>query len=915
MFSTTKTKLCIALGLSFLSFEALSQEIFKQVEKDAKGTVTFAVIDQSKVNSSARMADNILYATLNMKNDDELRLLKSETDEKGVTHNKHQQYYKGIKVEYGTYTTHEQKGLISVISGDFKPVGNLNTKAALSEEKALAAALKFTGAKSYMWEHAGEEAWLKNEHAADHAHEKTANTDEVTFKPKGELVICENFSQGGGSYRLAYKFDIYAKSPISRNYVYVDAQTGEILHTNAIIKHINATGTAATRYNGSKSITTDQVSSTSYRLRETTRGLGIETYNCKKGTNYSTAVDFTDNDNNWTSAEFNNTAKDNAALDAHWGAQMVYDYWKNTHNRNSYDNAGAKIKSYVHFDVNYDNAYWNGSVMTYGDGSGTYFDALTSLDVCAHEIGHAICEKTANLAYQKESGAMNEGFSDIWGACVEYFAAPTKQTWLIGEDIERRAGHASLRSMSNPNAEGQPDTYGGTYWKTINCGTPTQANDYCGVHTNSGVLNYWFYLLSVGGSGTNDIGSAFSVTGITIDKAAKIAYRTEANYLSANSTFANARTGAIQAATDLYGAGSAEVIATTKAWYAVGVGADYTAPCTTPAVPTGLATSSLASTSVTLNWTANGATSYNVQYKATSATAWTSTTSATNSKAITGLTANTAYQFQVAGVCTSSSAWSASATFTTPATTTAYCASKGNSVTDEWIASVKLARGTTTVFNNVSGANAGYGNFTATSYAVGKGGAAYTITITPGWRSTAYAEGYAVWIDYNNNGVFTDAGEQVFSKAASTATPASGSFTVPTTSATGNVRMRVSMKYNGVATSCEAFSYGEVEDYTLNLGGTALARADEENEVATTTAVVNSYSVYPNPVSDVLNVAFDNLGENSTVRIVNMAGMEVHSSKVESKYFQINVNNLARGLYIISIADEKGVTNHKFVKE
>jgi Zn-dependent metalloprotease len=93
---------------------------------------------------------------------------------------------------------------------------------------------------------------------------------------------------------------------------------------------------------------------------------------------------------------------------------------------------------------------------------------------------------------------MNEGFSDIWDS-IEFAAAPTKATWLIGEDIELRTGRTALRSMSDPNAEGQPDTYKGT----PSGGTA----DSGGVHTNSGVLNHWFYILAVGKSGTNDIGS------------------------------------------------------------------------------------------------------------------------------------------------------------------------------------------------------------------------------------------------------------------------------------------------------------------------------------------------------------------------------------------------------------------------
>ncbi len=903
MLQSNKIKLFSILGLSLFSLESMAQDYFKTVEKNNKGTVSFATIDQTKVSASSRVSGNLLRNALGLRAEDELRVVKTETDEKGFTHDKHEQFYKGVRVEYGTYTTHTQKGLVSVISGDFKQVGTIATVPSLTEQTALKYALKHVGAKQYMWEDAKEEEWLK----------QSSGDANATFMPKGELVICENFAKGDGSHVLAYKFNVYAKSPISRDYIYVDATTGEVIHKNAIIKHVNATGTAATRYSGSRTITTDQLSSTSYRLRETTRGLGIETYNCKKGTNYSTAVDFTDTDNNWSDGNYtaSSTTKDNAALDAHWGAAVTYDYWKLTHNRNSFDNAGAKIKSYVHFDLNYNNAYWNGSVMTYGDGSGTGgFNVLTSLDVCGHEIGHAICEKTANLAYQKESGAMNEGFSDIWGACIEAYGrnggVPNTNSWLIGEDIEMRSGKISLRSMSNPNANSQPDTYGGTYW-VAQTGTPTSNNDYLGVHTNSGVLNYWFYLLSVGGSGTNDISKAFSVTGIGMDKAAKIAYRTESVYLSANSTFANARTGAIQAATDLYGAGSAEVIATTKAWYAVGVGADYVVACTTATVPTTLSTSALASTSVTLNWASTGATSYNVQYKTAAATTWTSTTSTTNSKAITGLVAGTAYQFQVASVCTTTSAWSATGTFTTPTVTITYCASKGNSVADEWIGKVVLG-----TINNTTGANAGYGNFTNLSTNLVRS-SANTISVTKAWTSTAYAEGVAVWIDYNKNGVFTDAGEQVLNSAASKTATVSGSFTVPATALTGSTRMRVSMKYNGVATSCETFSYGEVEDYTVNITTAAFAR--DENNVATENSANNSYSIYPNPASDVLNVSFDNLSETATVRIISISGAEVYNSKATSKTFGINVNGLSKGLYIISIADENRVVNHKFIKE
>jgi Zn-dependent metalloprotease len=302
-----------------------------------------------------------------------------------------------------------------------------------------------------------------------------------------------------------------------------------------------------------------------YRLRDYSRGNGIETYNLNHSTSISNAVDFTDNDNNWTASEFHNANKDYGALDAHWGAMMTYDYFKNVHGRNSYDNNNAVLKNYVHYRTNYDNAGWNQlyHYMVYGDGY-TKFDILTALDVIAHEIGHGVCQFSADLVYSGESGALNEGLSDIWGASVENWATTDKQTWLIGEDITLQA--PALRSMSNPNDYAQPDTYGGgAYWTGPNAE----------VHINSGIMNHWFYILSVGKSGINGIGNAYDVTGISISKAEKIAYRAESVYMTANTTFANARTYAIQAAIDLYVICSPEVISTTNAWYAVGVGNEY----------------------------------------------------------------------------------------------------------------------------------------------------------------------------------------------------------------------------------------------------------------------------------------------------------------------------------------------------
>ena len=726
------SKIALVLSVSLFAIDGSAQDSAKNVKQkvvDENGKPSLITFNE---NSTYKSTDSkkVLTEQLELKDNSTFSTMKTESDKSGYAHEKFQLYHQGVKVEYATYSLHSKNGKLTSMSGEYYDIKNESTTPSISKETAFNKAVNQIGASTYLWEN-------------------PENASKIGYhKPEGELVFLPSMIDQGEKntnqkVRLAYKFDIYATSPVSRGDLYIDAITGEALYYNATIKHlgeyshakshtINGVGAkntnaakalfvsanAATRYSGTQSIQT-ALSGSSYILSDATRGNGVQTFNMKKGTNYSAAVNFTDIDNNWTATEFNNANKDNAALDAHWGAEKTYDYFSAVHGRNSYDNLGAAIKSYVHYDLAYDNAYWNGSVMTYGDGSDTYFDALTSIDVAGHEIGHAVCEKTANLAYQKESGAMNEAFSDIWGACIEYYAAPGKSTWLIGEDIERRAGRLALRSMSDPKSEGQPDTYGGTNWKLIECGTPTQANDYCGVHTNSGVLNHWFYILTIGKSGTNDIGNSYNVTGINIDKAAKIAYRLESVYLSANSTYANARTYGIQAATDLYGAGSPEVIATTNAFYAVGVGSAY-------------------------------------------------------------------------GVLN-------------------YCASKGNSVADEYISKVQLG-----TINNTTTGGTGYSDYTSISTNLTKG-VSSTITITPTWPGTKYNEGYAVWIDYNKNGDFSDAGELVWSKAASQTTPVSGSFTVPTTATTGATRMRVSMKYNAIPTQCEALPYGEVEDYTVNI--------------------------------------------------------------------------------------------------
>lgn len=481
-----------------------------------------------------------------------------------ITVQKLQQYYQGYKVEHGSVRIISNAGQVASMQLEFYPLDNLPTAVSLSEATALQKATAYIGARKYVWEGY-----------------KGSNPE--FQKPKGELVIVEDILHKQGGMRLAWKFDVYADEPLSRNYVYVDAATGQVVFTDAIIKHANAVGTGDSRYSGRVNITTDDTG-TGYRMREARNGHNITTLNYKKATRAASAdaaaVDFTDADNDWTSAEYNNATFDNAAVDVQFGTELVSDYWKTIHGRSSWNNANGEMKSFVHVNQNYDNAFWSGSAMYYGDGSyltlGTAngFRPLTSLDVCAHELGHGVCQSTAALVYARESGGLNEGFSDIWAACVENYSGLPKSPFLIGEEIAAQAG-GFLRSMQNPNLRSNPDTYEGDYWTSTTlqgCPYPSStANDNCGVHGNSGVLNKWFFLITQGETGVNDKGNAYSVTGLGFQKSQAIAYLTELS-LTANADYAATRTAAINAATTLYGACSNEVQQVTNAWFGVGVG-------------------------------------------------------------------------------------------------------------------------------------------------------------------------------------------------------------------------------------------------------------------------------------------------------------------------------------------------------
>jgi len=254
-------------------------------------------------------------------------------------------------------------------------------------------------------------------------------------------------------------------------------------------------------------------------------------------------------------------------------------YYKTIHGRKSVDDLGTVIPTVAHYGVDYVNAFWSGGdpgYMVFGDGDGVEANSLATLDVCGHEVTHGVTQHTADLVYQNESGALNESFSDIFGATIEFLyqtdnrsdypkKKPGTADWLLGEDCWLSA--TAMRDMRNPAnvatvgaGNQQPSKYKGAYWYT-------GALDSGGVHQNSGVQNFFYYLLCEGGSGTND-GISYQVNGITIANARQIAYRALTVYCSQNTGYKEVRNAWISAAQDLNASWVASVEA---AWDAVGV--------------------------------------------------------------------------------------------------------------------------------------------------------------------------------------------------------------------------------------------------------------------------------------------------------------------------------------------------------
>lgn len=374
--------------------------------------------------------------------------------------------------------------------------------------------------------------------------------------PIMDLVLFEGFDGDINLTWMVHLTDIESDTPAERIY-FIDAHSGDVvfdydnLHTRA------AQGDGESLYLGTVPLTTDSTA-TGYQMKDPARG-NLYTTDMGNGTSGNGTL-YTDADNHWGNGKMTDRAT--AAVDAHHGAMMTWDFYLEVMGREGIRNTGEGSLSRVHYGNSYNNAFWNDSCfcMTYGDGDGRMLDPLVALDVVGHEMTHGVTSSTSGLVYFWDAGGMNEGFSDIIGTAVEFYVAErgidSDPDYLIGEDIYTpgQPGDA-MRYMDDPSKDGRSIDHA------------SQMRVFTDPHYSSGLPNNVFYLASHGGQ--NQTSGDRVNNPIGVEKAATIFYHAVASYMTPRARFTAQRDATVEAALDIYSEAEADVMS--AAWSACGV--------------------------------------------------------------------------------------------------------------------------------------------------------------------------------------------------------------------------------------------------------------------------------------------------------------------------------------------------------
>jgi bacillolysin len=504
-----------------------------------------------------------------------MRLNRKRNDGLGFTHYRFLQTYNGISIDGGYFLIHQKGNHITGNGKLFSPL-KINEVKEIDEKSALQLALANINALKYRW----QDPYFENRIKA-----KKQNPA-ATYYPVAEKKYI--YDEATQTLQLCYQFNIYAVAAENSFSIYISASTGKVMRKLPLTITCNA-GTFNSNWYGQKTVYSI-FNSPFYELED---DCTPSVYQVNDATTTFNDV-FTDAGNTWA------TDWKRSAATTSWGLRQTRDWYASVFGRNGHGNGGQDIDVYQGYTFSGNNP--NNASFTYdptGDdeirigigNTASVLDDWNAIDITGHEFTHGVDQYEGSLDYEKESGALDESFADIFGEYIQ-FKVTGAADWYVGMDRRNVANNcvAPIRSMINPAQQGvslgncsgynfnHPNTYQGQFWFSVN---GPEGNDNWGVHTNSGVQNHMFYLLTVGGSGWNNgqtayapanTGYGWGVTGIGIESAIRIAYRVLTEYMASNSNYFSARTAWVHAAVDLYGECSNEATQTGKAWNAVGIG-------------------------------------------------------------------------------------------------------------------------------------------------------------------------------------------------------------------------------------------------------------------------------------------------------------------------------------------------------
>lgn len=539
------------------------------------------------VQSRSSQVENIAFSFLEDKKsllrldepEGSFQVIRQHTDDLGMTHLKLQQRYRGLPVYGAEVVLHLQDETVQVFNGRYVAPPRLqDLSPRLHAEEAVHIALQDLATFTQVRE--------ISPYLATRGMQRVSHQELVVF--------CTDAT--GRDARLAYHLQINASLQDHWSYL-IDAHRGEILRKHNLVCKMNHglhdhPQNSAAEQNVKKDPLPSQAASTTldgpasavatdllginrdidtylyqglYYLFDASREMWRPTANFPN--DYFGAIETADADNTNTSnfqakdiSSPNNQWNNPTAVSAHYNSGVAYEYFRNTFGRNSIDGTGGNILSFINVadedGGGFDNAFWNGQYMFYGNGRDFFYSLAAALDVAGHEMSHGVIQNTANLEYQGESGALNESFADVFAVLID------RDDWTLAEDIVRPGVFpgGAMRNMQNPKNGGsrlsdpgyQPASVSEMYLGTEDNG---------GVHINSGIPNRAFYLVA------SQIGR---------DKAEQIYYHALDNYLTRSSQFIDARLALIQSAQQRYGQAEANTVA--AAFDAVGITAGTPTP-------------------------------------------------------------------------------------------------------------------------------------------------------------------------------------------------------------------------------------------------------------------------------------------------------------------------------------------------